>query len=137
METNETMKNNFSFSIWMSVILLACLLSFLTSAYIIPTSGSKNVGSFGKCTQDCPDGTQVSCTGTSLSMIDDPNDPGCICDGKEYRCSTKDKLPNNGNSNRSPANSNEEAKEKKKVKEKKRDKGKKPKKNRNANANAN
>jgi len=80
--------------------------SVLISGYAINATNRINDSSFGKCTQDCPDRTQVSCTGSTLSTIDDPEDPGCICDGKEYRCSHKDNGGNKSSNNANAGNGN-------------------------------
>lgn len=96
------------------------LISIAASGWALTSSNKINAVNRGKCTNDCPDGTKVSCQGRSMQTIDDPKDPGCMCDGKEFRCSDKNSNSNAAaNTNPNPADSKKSKKSKKNKKNKK------------------
>ncbi len=94
-------------------LILGCI-AILCSGIIILAGNSLDSASFAVCKNDCPDGKKVTCKGTQVSSIDDPENPGCKCDGKEFRCKDSD----NAESNTNDRKSNENKKDKKKKKNK-------------------
>ncbi len=87
-----------------TVITITTLVAILFSGWVIFSSNIVVAETRGKCTNDCPDGKTVSCEGSKLETIDDPKNPGCICDGEEFRCN--DKKKDKGKKNEKKKNSN-------------------------------
>jgi hypothetical protein len=84
-------------------ILFASIFSLSLSAasiwlLITPINGKASAGNFARCTQECGDGTTVSCEGKKVEAFAGV-DPGCKCDAKIVRCSDKKKEGENHNCN--------------------------------------
>lgn len=88
----DNKNSRFKFNV---LVLVACI-SILFSALLIFAGDKPESKGFATCKNDCPDGRIVKCEGTRVSSIDDSENPGCRCDGKDYRCSD---LENNSNAN--------------------------------------
>lgn len=75
-----------------SLLAAVSVIAVLISAALIATSHEEASASvFATCENNCPDGGKVRCSGEDVATINDPADPGCICDEKEYRCSDRKK----------------------------------------------